>query len=267
MRVENFDAYRGEQYYGLNRIADEINATGGSVDNLSQSVDNFDSTVGLLSQRVDQASDSFESAAQSFERASENFGAAAQAYERATEELAKIPEALKEGLSQTLDRLIVETPPAYFDNPETLSDEEREEVEEEIEETFESSPLEIIREYAELLFKDLPGLMTSTRYNYKKFELLKPLVAENQDVDLVAAPIESTSKTKKQALNWVRNSFVTALTYYVKDEKADPSMMDPEKQREFYWRQRCMVAMEKAKNGDKTFLGDLGITALGITAD
>ena len=229
--------------------------------NIANSINNFDSTVGLLSQRVDQASDSFESAAQSFERASENFGAAAQAYERATEELAKIPEALKEGLSQTLDRLIVETPPAYFDNPETLSDEEREEAEEEIEEAFESSPVEIIREYAELLFKDLPGLMTSSRYNYKKFELLKPLVAENQDVDLIAAPIESTSKTKKQALNWVRNSFVTALTYYVKDEKADPSMMDPEKQKDYYWRQRCMVSMEKAKNGDMTFLGDLGITA------
>ena len=261
VRVENFDAYRGEQYYGLNRIADEINATGGSVDNLSQSVNNFDSTVGLLSQRVDQASDSFERAANSFERASENFGAAAEAYERATEELAKIPDALKEGLSQTLDRLIAETPPAYFDNPETLSDEEREEAEEEIEEAFESSPVEIIREYAELLFKDLPGLMTSARYNYKKFELLKPLVAENQDVDLVAAPIESTSKTKKQALNWVRNSFVTALTYYIMDEGADPSMMDREDQRDYYWRQRCMVAMEKAKNGDMTFLGDLGITA------
>jgi hypothetical protein len=228
---------------------------------VANSINNFDSTVGLLSQRVDQAADSFYSAAESFERASENFGEAAQAYERATAELAKIPDALKEGLSQAFERLIAEVPPAYFDNPEALSDEEYEEAEEEIEEVLESSPIDVIREYTELLFKDLPRLMDSENYNYKEFKSLKPLVAENQEVDLVAATIKSDTKTKKQTLNWVRNSFVTALTHYIRDESADPSMMNPKEKKEYYWRQRCMTAMSKAKNGDTTFLADLGITS------
>ena len=214
-----------------------------------------------LSTSVDLAASEFGIAAQRFESASENFGEAAQAYERATAELAKIPDALKEGLSQAFERLIAEVPPAYFDNPEALSDEEYEEAEEEVEEALESSPIDVIREYSELLFKDLPGLMDSENYNYKEFKSLKPLVAENQDVDLVAVAIKSDTKTKKQALNWVRNSFVTALTYYIRDESADPSMMDPKEKKEYYWRQRCMTAMSKAKNGDKTFLADLGITS------
>jgi len=249
-------------------IAGEINAASVDVDHLAQSVDNMNSKMGLLSQQVDGAADSFESAAQSFERASENFGAASQAYERATEELAKIPEALKEGLSQTLDRLLAEAPPVLENIDGMMGGEIDDKVFEEMEEhhekvkgATEGSPVELIREYAELVFETLPSLFKKAgkRFNYKKFEDLKPLVEEDENADLVAAAIPSNNWSLNQAVNWTRNSFVTALTHITRDEKVDKDMLKKSDRLDFAWRQRCIAAMEEAKAG-RPFIHLLGIT-------
>lgn len=249
-------------------IAGEINAASVDVNRLAQSVDNMDSTMGLLSQQVDGAADSFESAANAFERASENFGAASQAYERATEELAKIPEALKEGLSQTLDRLLAEAPPVLEDIDEMMGGEiddkvigEMEDYHKEVKEVTEDSPVELIRDYAELVFETLPSLFkkAGTRFNYKNFKDLKPLVVADKNADLVAAPIPSNNWSLNQAVNWTRNSFVTALTHITRDEKVDEAMLKKRDRLEFIWRQRCIAAMEEAKAG-RPFIHLLGIT-------
>jgi len=88
---------------------------------------------------------------------------------------------------------------------------------------------------------------------------LKPLVEEDENADLVAAAIPSNNWSLNQAVNWTRNSFVTALTHITRDEKVDKDMLKKSDRLDFAWRQRCIAAMEEAKAG-RPFIHLLGIT-------
>ena len=220
-------------------------------------------TTKGLSSSIDSAATKFESAAKSFEAASENFGLASEYFREASKEFAKLPEAIKNGLEQMGARLedkINEINPKILEGDlEEVSEEELEEYIEVAEADLSETDVPFITEYAELTFSRLSSLecLKPSRYNYKKFESLKPLVDNdlNADFDIVTA----TVKTKKQVLNWIRNSFVTTLTYYASDEALDETMLNKKDREEYNWRQYIKGVMEVAKD-DNDFLPMLGIS-------
>lgn len=248
---DSIDAYRSEASRSRSEIKDAIQ---GSTDRLSTSVD-------LAASEFGEAATKFEGAADAFETASSNFNSAAGYFQQASEEFAKLPDAIKNGLEQMGERLadkISEINPKILEGDlEEVSEEEIDEYIGVAEDGLSGTDVPFIAEYAELTFSRLPSLLTSSRYNYKKFENLKPLVGNdlNADFDVVTA----TVKTKKQTLNWIRNSFVTTLTYYASDEALDETMLNKKDREEYNWRQYIKGVMEVAKD-DNDFLPMLGIT-------
>ncbi len=235
-----------------------------SLQGLEEPINRLSSSVDLAASEFGAAASKFEGAADSFETASSNFNSAAGYFLLASEEFAELPDAIKNGLEQMGERLadkISEINPKILEGDlEEVSEEELEEYIGVAEGDLSGTDVPLISEYAELTFSRLPSLTcleSSSRYNYKEFKKLKPLV--NNDLSANFDVVIPTVKTKKQMLNWIRNSFVTTLTYYASDEALDETMLDKKDREEYNWRQYIKGVMEVAKD-DNDFLPMLGIT-------
>ena len=234
------------------------------MEEFAEPINRLSTSVDLAASEFGVAATKFESAADSFETASSNFNSAAGYFQQASEEFAKLPDAIKNGLEQMGERLadkISEINRKILEGDlEEVSEEEFGDYMELAEEDLSGTGVPFITEYAELTFSRLSKLrcLKPSRYNYKEFKKLKPLV--NNDLSANFDIVTSTVKTKKQTLNWISDSFVATLRHLATDKTLDVTMLNKKEREEYNWRQYILGVMEVAKD-DNDFLPMLGITS------
>ena len=232
-----------------------------SMQGLEEPINRLSSSVDLAASEFGAAATKFEGAADAFESASGNLLQASKYFKEASDEFAKLPEAIKNSLEQREQRLedkISEINPKILEGAlEEISEEEFGDYMELAEEDLSGTGVTLVSEYAELTFSTLPELLKKSRYNYKEFKKLKPLV--NNDLSANFDVVIPTVKTKKQTLNWISDSFVATLRHLATDKALDVTMLNKKEREEYNWRQYILGVMEVAKDKGR-FLPMLGIT-------
>ena len=228
-----------------------------SLQGLEEPINRLSSSVDLAASEFGVAARRFETASDSFESASGNFLLASQAYERSAQEFAKLPDAIKDGISQAGQRIIDKIeeviPRLGGGDLEGATKEDFDKFYKMVEEALEGMGKEHppIEDYREFLFSEFEKLFTSTHYNYKLIKDLKPLVEEDISADF--SSIANTRKTRGQTMNWWKHSLSTAAMKIGMDADLKEINLSPKDREALRWRKYCRGILESATEGRDIF--------------